>query len=124
MYPKKFNHIKYLVGIYTGTNMYPGAIDFYLKGNGIKNSSEIRKINWRFGEWPGKLRILTKNNKILSLEKFYYNYLIPFLFQNSLITPDFTAELSDISVGDAWSPNLENKGHGYSVIVTEQKNLI
>ena len=124
MYPKKFNHIKYLVGIYTGTNMYPGAIDFYLKGNGIKNSSEIRKINWRFGEWPGKLRILTKNNKILSLEKFYYNYLIPFFIsKNSLITPDFTAELSDISVGDAWSPNLENKGHGYSVIVTRTKEF-
>ena len=99
-------------------------IEFYLKDNGINSLQEVSKINWRFGEWPGKLRILTKNNKILSLEKFYYNYLIPFFIsKNSLITPDFTAELSDISVGDAWSPNLENKGHGYSVIVTRTKEF-
>ena len=124
MYPKKFNHIKYLIGIYTGTNMYPGAINFYLKGNGISDLSEVRKINWRFGEWPGKLRIKTKHNRILSLEKFYYNYLIPFFIsKNSLITPDFTAELSDISIGDAWSPNLENKGYGYSVVITRLKEF-
>tara|TARA_B100002051_G_C16728451_1_gene636718 strand:+ start:240 stop:1616 length:1377 start_codon:yes stop_codon:yes gene_type:complete len=121
-YPKEFNHIKYLISIYSGTNMYPGAIDFYLKGNGIDNIKNIKKLNWRYGEWPGMLRIVTKDNKILSLKKFYYNYLIPFFIsKNSLITPDFTGELSDISVGDAWSPKLENKGHGYSVVITRSK---
>ena len=33
-----------------------------------------------------------------------------------MITPDFTGELSDISIGDAWSPVLEKSGHGYSII--------
>ncbi len=117
-YPKEFEHVKFLVSIYSGTNMYSGAIEFYLKGNGINNINDIRKINWRYGEWPGMLRIVTKNNKILSLKKFYYNYLIPFFIsKNCLITPDFTGELSDISIGDAWSPKLENKGHGYSVAI-------
>lgn len=120
-YPKEFNHIKFLISIYAGTNMYPGAVEFYLKGNGINKISGIKKINWRYGEWPGMLRIVTKN-KILSLKKFYYNYLIPFFIsKNCLITPDFTGELSDISVGDAWSPSLENKGHGYSVAITRTK---
>ena len=69
------------------------------------------------------LRIVTKN-KILSLKKFYYNYLIPFFIsKNCLITPDFTGELSDVSVGDAWSPTLENKGYGYSVAITRSKNI-
>ena len=121
-YPKEFNHIKFLVSIYAGTNMYPGAIEFYLKGNGVNNLSDIKKINWRYGEWPGMLRIQTKNKRILSLKKFYYNYLIPFFIsKNCLITPDFTGELSDISLGDAWSPKLENKGHGYSVVITRSK---
>ena len=105
-YPKEFNHIKFLISIYSGTNMYPGSIEYYLKSNGIKSLKEISKINWRYGEWPGKLRIVTKNNRILSLKKFYYNYLIPFFIsKNCLITPDFTGELSDVSIGDAWSPN-------------------
>ncbi len=121
-YPKDFNHIKFLISIYSGTNMYPGAIEFYLKGNGVSNINEIRKINWRYGEWPGMLRIETKNEKILSLKKFYYNYLIPFFIsKNCLITPDFTGELSDISVGDAWSPKLESKGYGYSVAISRSK---
>ncbi len=117
-YPKDYAHIKFLISIYSGTNMYPGAIEFYLKNNGIRNIKDIKKLNWRYGEWPGMLRIVTKN-KILSLKKFYYNYLIPFFIsKNCLITPDFTGELSDISIGDAWSPILENNGHGYSVAIT------
>jgi len=123
-YPKEFNHIKFLISIYSGTNMYPGAIEFYLKGNGIKSLKEIRKIDWRYGEWPGRLRIITKSNKMLSLKKFYYNYLIPFFIsKNCLITPDFTGELSDISVGDAWSPKLESQGYGYSVVILRSKKL-
>ena len=123
-YPKNFKHIKYLVSLYSGTNMYPGAIDFYLKGNGISNIKDIKKINWRYGEWPGRLRIVMKNKKILSLKKFYYNYLIPFFISKScMITPDFTGELSDISVGDAWSPKLENVGYGFSVIINRSKKI-
>ena len=68
------------------------------------------------------LRIITRNKKVLSLKKFYYNYLIPFFIsKNCLITPDFTGELSDISIGDAWSPKLENKGHGYSAVITRSR---
>ena len=123
-YPKEFKHIKYLISIYSGTNMYPGSIEFYLRGNDIDGINQIKKINWRYGEWPGMLRIILKNNKVLNLKKFYYNYLIPFFISKScLITPDFTGELSDISVGDAWSPNLEKKGHGYSVVICRSKKF-
>ena len=123
-YPRSFKHIKYLISIYSGTNMYPGAIEFYLRANKVRRIDEVKKLNWRHGEWPGKLRILLKNNRILSLKKFYYNYLIPFFISKScLITPDFTGELSDISIGDAWSPKLENKGHGYSVVISRSKKF-
>ena len=123
-YPKEFNHIKFLISIYSGTNMYPGAIEYFLKGNGIKSLKEIKKIDWRYGEWPGKLRIVTKYNRVLSLKKFYYNYLIPFFIsKNCLITPDFTGELSDVSIGDAWSPKLESKGYGYSVVISRSDEI-
>ena len=104
--------------------MYPGAINFFLKGNNINYLNKIKKLNWRHGEWPGKLRIILKNKRILSLKKFYYNYLIPFFISKScMITPDFTAELSDISIGDAWSPKLESKGHGYSVVISRSNDF-
>ena len=52
--------------------MYPGAISFYLRGNGIKNNKDIKKS---IGDTENgqKIRIIMKNKKILSL-KFYYNY--------------------------------------------------
>lgn len=121
-FPEQFKHIKLLIGIYAGTNMYPGAINYFLSGNKVKNVNSIKKINWRYGEWPGKLRILTKDNQEFTLKKFYYNYLIPFFIsKNCLMTPDLTCELSDISIGDAWSPKLEKKGHGYSVVISRSK---
>ncbi len=123
-FPDEFKHIKYLISIYSGTNMYPGSVEFFLKGNGIKNLGEVKKIYWRYGEWPGLLRVETKSNKILSLKKFYYNYLIPFFIsKNCLITPDFTGELSDISIGDAWSPVLEKSGHGYSIVISRSASF-
>ena len=43
--------------------MYPGAVEFFLKGNGVKNLDEVKNIYWRYGEWPGLLRVETKNKK-------------------------------------------------------------
>ena len=43
-YPKDYAHIKFLISIYSGTNMYPGAIEFYLKGNGVRNINDIKKL--------------------------------------------------------------------------------
>jgi coenzyme F420 hydrogenase subunit beta len=55
---------------------------------------------------------------VVRAAKFYYNYLIPFyIARNCQITPDFTNELTDLSVGDAWSPKFENQGGGHSAVV-------
>jgi coenzyme F420 hydrogenase subunit beta len=59
-----------------------------------------------------------KNGRVLRAEKFYYNYLIPFFItKSSLQLVDFTNELTDISVGDAWSPQYEKRGGGHSIIL-------
>ncbi len=55
---------------------------------------------------------------MLRAEKFYYNYLIPFyITRSTLLSVDFTNELTDISVGDAWHPDYEKLGQGFSVVV-------
>ena len=56
--------------------------------------------------------------QLFRTEKFYYNYLIPFyVTRSTLYSVDFTNELTDISVGDAWQPRLEAKGGGFSVVI-------
>jgi len=119
------NKIKYVFGPYVGTNLYTGAIKSFIKSHGFKYLNEIKELKYRDGEWPGYLKITMNDGSILKAEKFYYNYLIPFyITKSSLLSVDFSNELTDISVGDAWNPKYENLGEGYSVIIARsQKGL-
>lgn len=115
--------VVFVVGPYTGTNMYLGAVRAFLRSQGVSDRVGIKKLQWRAGEWPGYLQVETEDNQVFRAKKFYYNYLIPFyISRNCQITPDFTNELTDLSVGDAWSPQFEASGGGHSIIVarTEQ----
>ena len=114
--------IKYIFGPYTGTQMSFEAIRSFLRSHGITSEEEITDLQYRAGEWPGHLQITLKNGRVLQAEKFHYNYLIPFFITDaSLQIPDFTNELTDISVGDAWSPKYEARRGGYSVILGRSK---
>lgn len=111
--------VDYVLGPYVGTMMYLGAIESYLRSHGIKGLEDIVSLRYREGEWPGSLHIVTRSGRVLQSKKFYYNYLIPFFITTStLLSVDFTNELTDLSVGDAWHPELENQGKGYSIAVT------
>ena len=120
--------VVFVAGPYTGTNMYFGAVRAFLRSRGVSDRVAITKLQWRAGEWPGYLQVETADGQVFRAKKFYYNYLIPFyISRNCQITPDFTNELTDLSVGDAWSPQFEAAGGGHSVIVarTEQaKDLL
>lgn len=110
--------VEFVLGPYTGTNMYSGAVRAFLRARGVSDQMPIRSLQWRAGEWPGYLQIETADGRVFKAEKFYYNYLIPFyISRNCQITPDFSNELTDLSVGDAWSPKLEQSRGGHSVIM-------
>lgn len=114
--------VRYVLGPYVGTNMYFSAIESFLRANGISSVDEIEELRYRDGEWPGHLMIRTRWGRVLTAEKFHYNYLIPFyITQSTLYSVDFTNELTDISVGDAWHPLYETQGGGYSVVVARSQ---
>jgi len=111
--------VKYVLGPYVGMNLYAGAIESFLRSHGIGGVEEITALRYRAGEWPGYLEIATRSGRVLRASKFYYNYLIPFYATaSSLQSVDFTNELTDVSVGDAWHPQYEAKGEGFSVVVS------
>ncbi|HEC34679.1 MAG TPA: coenzyme F420 hydrogenase [Chloroflexi bacterium] len=112
----------YVLGPYVGVSMYFGAIESYLRSNGIRDLNDVVELRYREGEWPGYLQIRTRSGAVLRARKFYYNYLIPFyITQSSLLSVDFTNELTDISVGDAWHPRYEERGGGFSVVVVRSE---
>lgn len=110
--------VSVVLGPYVGTNLYANAIAGYLRANGVSDLDQVTRLRYREGEWPGYLQIETKDGRVLRAEKFYYNYLIPFyITRSTLQTVDFTNELTDLSVGDAWNPSIEARRGGFSVVV-------
>ncbi|TAN37971.1 MAG: coenzyme F420 hydrogenase [Verrucomicrobia bacterium] len=116
--------IKFVLGPYTGTALYPAAITCFLRSRRVPKNDVVTSLKWRAGEWPGYLEIRTAAGRVLTSKKIYYNFLIPFFItQNSLQSMDFTNEFCDLSVGDAWSPRFEALGGGHSVITTRTPEM-
>ncbi|KKQ42352.1 MAG: coenzyme F420 hydrogenase [Microgenomates group bacterium GW2011_GWC1_37_8] len=114
--------IKYVIGVYYGNSMNFSSVKSLLHSYGVYDYREIRHLSFRSGEWPGNTRIELKSGRIITLPKFYANYLIPFhIVKRSLLCTDLTNELTDISVGDAWAPVYEERGKGYSTVITRSK---
>ncbi|PIE82188.1 MAG: coenzyme F420 hydrogenase [Chloroflexi bacterium] len=114
--------VDFVLGPYVGTNMYLEAIASYLRAHDVHSLDDIAELKYRDGEWPGHLMIRLHDGRVFKAEKFYYNYLIPFFItQHTLLSVDFTNELTDISVGDAWHPRFEAKGEGFSVVVARSE---
>lgn len=116
--------VEYVLGAYTGTALYPGAIRALLRSKGIPDHDAITSLQWRAGEWPGYLEIKTTGGKTIRSKKVYYNFLIPFyVTRASLQSMDFANEFTDLSVGDAWSPKFESLGAGFSVIASRTEKM-
>ena len=110
--------IAVIIGPYTGTAMYLGAVESFLRSNKVHSIDAVQVLRYRHGEWPGHLHIELDDGRCLRIPKFHYNYLIPFyITTSSLLSVDFANELTDISVGDAWSPRYEGQGRGFSAVL-------
>jgi len=112
-------NIAYILGSYCGINLHFTAVKSFLKNQGVNSLDQVKSLQFRAGEWPGKMRVEIKNNRIIELEKFYANYLIPFYaIKRCLLCVDLTNELADISFGDAWAPIYEERKKGWSLVLT------
>ena len=110
--------VNYVLGPYVGTMIYLEGLKSFLSSQGVSDLRQVQSVRYRAGEWPGYLEVLTIGGRTIRARKFYYNYLIPFyVTRSTLYSVDFANELTDLSVGDAWSPELETRGGGHSVVV-------
>ena len=110
--------IKYILGFLYGETLAFSAVKSLLYAHGEKFVEQIKKLSFRAGEWPGHFRAEMRNGKIISINKFYANYLSPsHITKYSLYQVDYMAELADISSGDAWAPVYEERGKGWSVVI-------
>jgi coenzyme F420 hydrogenase subunit beta len=111
-------NIHFVFGPFYGNTLHFSSIKSFLRAHGEKDYQRIQKLYFRFGEWPGRMRVELENSKVMELPKFHANYLIPFhILKNSLLCTDLTNEFTDLSGGDAWAPVYEERGKGFSMII-------
>lgn len=116
------SNIHYIFGPFYGNTLHFSSIKSFLRSYGEKDYHNISKLWFRYGEWPGNMRIEMKNGRIIQLPKFHANYLIPFhILKNSLLCTDLSNEFTDISGGDAWAPVYEERGKGFSMVISRSK---
>ena len=116
-------NIRYIFGPFYGNTLHFSSVKSFLRSFGQKDYTQIRKLYFRFGEWPGNMRVEMKDGKYFELPKFHANYLIPFhILKNSLLCTDLSNEYTDISGGDAWAPVYEERGKGFSLVISRSEN--
>jgi coenzyme F420 hydrogenase subunit beta len=112
-------NIEYIFGPFYGNTLHFSSVKSFLRSYGERDYRKIRKLYFRHGEWPGNMRIELESGRTIELPKFHANYLIPFhIMKNSLLCTDLSNEFTDISGGDAWAPAYEERGKGFSIILS------
>jgi len=111
-------NIEYILGPFYGNTLHFSSVKSFLRSYGERDYRKIRKLYFRYGEWPGNMRVELESGRAIELPKFHANYLIPFhIMKNSLLCTDLSNEFTDISGGDAWAPVYEERGKGFSMVL-------
>jgi len=108
------------LGIFCSHTVNSQGTEFLLQKLGIEKKDVI-EINYRGEGWPGEMSVTLKNGnkKYISSQKIWSAIFGSFFIPARCLTCcDLTNELSDISLGDAWLPELKKDKTGTSVIIT------
>lgn len=94
--------IKLIIGLFCGFMLDKKAPDMLVKSLGIEKD-DVKKLEYRGGNFPGGFRVQTHSGKTVLWPKKYYTLLNKmFAPKGCLMCSHFSAEEADIAVGDAW----------------------
>lgn len=118
------------LGIFCSHTVDFNGTDFLLEKLKV-NKNEVEELAYRSKGWPGGLNIKLKNGHEMHIPHhlFWAHIFGRFFFtpRRCTLCCDGTAELSDISLGDAWLPELKREKRGESILVVRTEvgsNLI
>lgn len=111
-HPKAASNAKLVIGLFCHTNIENEGILQLLRCKGL-SPEEVEQVDFRYGLWPGKVVARLRNGKTLLLhpdDQDFKDSVIKVLklmyrSRRCLMCIDYTAEFSDISVGDPWIRN-------------------
>ncbi|MCD6195026.1 Coenzyme F420 hydrogenase/dehydrogenase, beta subunit C-terminal domain [bacterium] len=125
--PSLKNKIVIKIGLFCHHALKPTALDFIFSRYKI-DKKQITQIKYRAGQWPGKLTIWLENKKKITIPTtetwggLWGAYF--FTPKLCLICEDALSSNADISVGDAWLPEVREKKSLIIVRTKKGKQII
>lgn len=114
--------VRFVIGIFCGTNYYYTGTLAVLRKLGVRDLRDVERIEYRHGEYPSYFHVKLKDGEEHFIEKTRYTSLLYFyLRKRCLLCIDFSSELADISVGDAWLPYFRHGDPMWSMVITRTK---
>jgi len=112
------------IGLFCGHTVNFYGTWFLLSKFGV-NLHDVSKVTYRGKGWPGGMTITLKNQKEIFIPfqgelGYWRNFFQHFFFTPTycLLCDEGVSRCADISVGDAWLPELQNKENaGESIVV-------
>jgi coenzyme F420 hydrogenase subunit beta len=107
------------IGLLCGGMKGQGGTKWILKSRNIAAGS-VRDIKYRGCGWPGVMEISFKDQKDsikIPYSEYYDEFFESWHPWRCLLCLDRTAESADISLGDAWLPELKEDSQGTSIII-------
>lgn len=111
------------IGLFCGHTVSFEGTDFVLDKLKVRKK-DVARLSYRGNGWPDSLVVELKNSREVRLRfnkgwRVYWNVFSPFLFTpfRCLMCPDQFNELADVSVGDAWLPELKGRKAGESMVI-------
>jgi coenzyme F420 hydrogenase subunit beta len=127
-YPVLKTNILLRIGLICGYCSGFKAIADQVKTWGQADLSRVTTIHYREGKWPGNVRV---KGESMDRQTIIYEFLLRLPFTTNarcMICSDLMNETSDITIGDAWLPELTGKrDNGWSVLAVrsgETRRLI
>lgn len=120
------------IGLFCGGINRFGGIDYYLRKFGVSLRAS-QGIDYRYGAWPGKIRLVDNAGKAHEVARIRGNsrwnilrYVVAFqgywMLARCRMCPDQISDFADIAVGDPHLPRFRSKqGLGYSAVVVRNE---
>ncbi|MDP8232983.1 MAG: Coenzyme F420 hydrogenase/dehydrogenase, beta subunit C-terminal domain [Candidatus Zophobacter franzmannii] len=116
--PELREYFRFTIGLFCGGTYNFNAISKTLSDMKISDI-DVARIDFRWGQWPGKLRILQKNG-VEHLTKRGHHFRTNYL-SRCYFCFDFLADLADVSVGDNW---MKGNKSAENVIIVRKKKVL
>ncbi len=121
--PSLKEKIAFKIGLFCGRGFDLNFLLYVLHKYCI-DQSNISRLGFRGYGWPGRLHVEMSSDSVKRVYIKYSEYgkysgSYFFMPRGCLVCPDFTAELADISLGDAWLKDIiQSDSEGTSLIIS------